>query len=84
MAKPENWFSGTPLLKRLQLVRIEWRCPQENCTGEMIADGSNFPSKTPAFHHTCNRCRFEAELHEAYPQSKYEEMQSLVGSMLLP
>lgn len=65
-----KWFNGTPDVKEVQLIPYQqhWNCPTE-CGGEMHFNGMTWPTGTPGYHHTCDKCGYTAAARgEKYPR----------------
>ena len=70
-----DWFVGTPeiAVRPVRPVRHVWRCPR--CVGgEMVYNGSWWPTGDPGYHHTCSKCGFTTAINgHRYPEIVYEE-----------
>ena len=55
------------------MVKIEYNCDVENCTGKMISTGimlTSYPAKYP---HVCNICGVEVTFNRKYPGNEYRD-----------
>ena len=46
-----------------------------DCGGEYIFDGAPVAIHPRAYKHKCNKCGYELQLQECFPQTVYEEVQ---------
>jgi len=75
--KTMKWFTGYPVLvqKEVRTFRVVWKCPQEGCTGEMIAAGGGWCTNPMGYWHTCNVCGANFALSgKQYPRIEHEEI----------
>jgi hypothetical protein len=74
-----GWFKGEPTVREKVMVpvRQEWACPVEGCNGSMVFNGFTWPTGTPGYHHTCDKCEFTAAARgERFPRTIYREPQT--------
>jgi len=70
-----DWFQGEVKTTRQAMVPVEvrWTCPEPGCGGEMVFNGTVYPTMEPSYGHTCNKCRKILDLMGArYPRISYE------------
>ncbi len=71
-----RWFKGEPNIEQTPRVPVHsrWLCPQDDCDGEMVANGATWPMNPPGNHHTCDKCGFTAAISgQSYPTIEYKE-----------
>jgi hypothetical protein len=59
-----RWFEGVPVLA-VEGGRVVWKCPTQNCGGDMLATGSMWMTGDPGYHHKCATCGFTAAIKGA-------------------
>jgi hypothetical protein len=59
----------------VEMVKIEYKCDVEGCTGEMLSTNIMLPSSPPHYPHRCNVCATEMTFAHAYPRSGYRGKQ---------
>ena len=66
-----RWFKGEPTVteRLVQTYEQLWMCPVTPCDGEMRYTGRYWPTGTPGYHHTCNKCGFTAAVSVVYPRT---------------
>ncbi len=60
-----RWFNQTPNVACTSDRRVVWRCPAQDCFGEMVQTGIVWPTGDPGYHHECNLCGFTAAIKGA-------------------
>lgn len=71
-----EWFRGDTLTHSTPVrpVRVEWLCPQPDCTGRMEYTGTQWPMYPAGYHHRCTVCGFPGALSgEHYPRIEYRD-----------
>ena len=69
-----RWFKGEPKIEEQRMIPVNqrWICPIDGCGGEMKFNGMTWPTGSPGYHHSCNKCEFTAAIHGAkYPRMTY-------------
>jgi hypothetical protein len=71
-----RWFNQKPQITTKPLgkpVKFIWGCPLDGCDGQMIFNGSTWPTGDPGYHHTCDKCGLTAAIHsKRYPYNGFE------------
>lgn len=55
----------------VKVVKRIWPCPNVNCSGQMVYNGTQWPMNEAGYHHTCTECGDILAVKEKFPRIEY-------------